>query len=103
MQALLTIKDLQDFFRVSEPTIRRWLSEARKGEGNFPKPVNGFKRKLLFRPADVERWAGCEQQQAPVRVESAKSREKRHNAAMKRLQTKGVSVANTKQREESES
>jgi integrase len=62
METLLTIRDLQDLLRVSEATLRRWLAEARKGTGDFPKPVNGFKRKLLFRPVDVEAWAGYQRQ-----------------------------------------
>ena len=58
MQALLTIRDLIPLLQVSEPTIRRWVSESRKGIGTFPKPINGAKRKLLFNPVEIETWMG---------------------------------------------
>jgi len=93
MQALLTIQDLIPILRVSEPTLRRWLAESRKGTGNFPKPINGFKRKLLFHPDEIERWMGCRQHSTPVaKIESATQRAKRHNTAMDRLRSKGVNV-----------
>jgi len=93
MQALLTIQDLIPLLRVSEPTLRRWLAETRKGTGNFPKPINGFKRKLLFHPDEIERWAGCRQQSTPVaKIESVAARQRRHNAALSSLRSKGVNV-----------
>jgi ppGpp synthetase/RelA/SpoT-type nucleotidyltranferase len=93
MQALLTIQDLIPILRVSEPTLRRWLSESRKGTGNFPMPINGFKRKLLFHPDEIDRWMGCRQQSTPVaKIESASQRAKRHTAALDRLRQKGVNV-----------
>ena len=91
MQALLTLQDLLPLLKVSEPTIRRWLAETRKGTGSFPMPINGFKRKLLFHPDEIERWAGCRQQPTPV-FESASQRSKRHTAAMKALEKKGVCI-----------
>ena len=92
MQKLLTLRDLLPILQVSEPTIRRWLAEARRGTGNFPKPINGFKRKLLFHPAEIERWAGCQQQPPPVAFESTTQRKKRHAAAMESLSRMGVNI-----------
>ena len=98
MQPLLTIPDLVVLLRVSEPTLRRWLSESRKGIGNFPKPVNGFKRKLLWNPAAIERWVAFQNSanpQPPI-PESPSERKKRHSAALKLLKQKGVILSSQK-------
>ena len=94
MKKLLTLRDLLLLLNISEATLRRRIAESRNGAGNFPKPVDGYKRKLLFRPDDIEYWAGCCQQTAPVtKVESASQRSKRHATALERLRSKGVKVA----------
>ena len=96
MQKLLTVQDLLPILQVSEATLRRWLAETRAGRGNFPKPITGFKRKLLFHSDDIERWAGCQQQPTPTaKTESPTQRSKRHTAAMNRLKSKGVRIANS--------
>jgi len=92
MKKLLTLRDLMLVLNISEATLRRRIAESRAGIGNFPKPVDGYKRKLLFRPDDIEYWAGC-QQRAPPEIESASQRTKRHSAALERLRSKGVKVA----------
>ena len=97
MQKLLTFRDLLAILQISEPTLRRWIAEARRGTGNFIKPVAGFKRKLLFRPEDFERWMKCHQQSTPVpNIESPTQRAKRHTAAMKSLANKGVVLPSQK-------
>jgi predicted DNA-binding transcriptional regulator AlpA len=95
MRALLTIRDLKALLQVSESTLRRWLAATRAGTGNFPWPINGFGKKLLFRPEDIEAWiaAGRQQQQVP-NFESASQRSKRHTAALKSLKQKGVKINN---------
>jgi predicted DNA-binding transcriptional regulator AlpA len=104
MQKLLTLRDLLPLLQVSEATIRRWLAETRRGAGNFPKPVNGFKRKLLFRPEDIESWAAAGRQQQPVRnIETASQRSKRHATALDRLRAKGVSVTPNPNKKEAQS
>ena len=102
MKKLLTFQDLLSILQVSEATLRRWLAETRAGRGNFPKPITGFKRKLLFHPDDIERWTGCQQQPTPiVKVESASRRTQRHNAAIASLRAKGVKVASKQQQDKS--
>jgi len=91
MQKLLTLQDLLPILRVSEATLRRWLAETRKGMGNFPKPINGFKRKLLFHPDEIERWMNSGQSPPPV-IESSSQRKKRHAAACLALQKHGINV-----------
>lgn len=96
MRAFYTFQDLLAISRLSESTARRRLDESRKGIGNFPKPIDGFKRKLLFYPDEVERWATCQQQPMPVaRVETETQRQRRHKIAMKALERKGVKTART--------
>ena len=95
MKQLLSLQDLLPILKVSEPTLRRWLAESRVGRGNFPRSVNAPGKKLLFRPEDIEAWASAGRP-APVAVEPASLRSKRHATAMKRLQSKGVRVANSK-------
>ena len=95
MKKLLTFKDLLPILSVSEATLRRWLAETRKGIGDFPKPINGFKRKLLWSPSDIEFWLSRHQKSAPVcnvEIESATQRSKRYNTAMKALEKKGVKI-----------
>jgi hypothetical protein len=94
MRALFTLQDLIRILNYSEATLRRYIADARLGIGNFPLPVNdGFKRKLLFRPEDIESWIAASRQQQPVQnIESASQRSKRHTAAMKSLKLKGVKI-----------
>jgi predicted DNA-binding transcriptional regulator AlpA len=92
MQKLLTLRDLMPLLNLSESTIRRRIAESRAGVGNFPKPITASKRKLLFNPDEVDRWANC-QQRAPPEIESASQRTKRHHAALDRLRSRGVKIA----------
>ena len=99
MKKLLTLADLLLFLPISEATLRRYVSESRRGTGNFPLPVNdGFKRKLLFRPEDIERWVAFQNSadpQPPI-PESSRERSKRHSVAMKMLADKGVTLPSQK-------
>ena len=82
---------------ISESTAHRRLKESRNGVGGFPKPIDGFKRKLLFHPDEVQRWATGQHQSAPVvKVESETQRQRRHNMAIKALEKKGVKTTKTK-------
>jgi predicted DNA-binding transcriptional regulator AlpA len=98
MRKLLTFRDLLLILQISEPTLRRYIANARRGTGNFPLPVNdGFKRKLLFRPEDIESWLAAGRQQQPVHnFDTASQRSKRHSAAMKSLAGKGVILPSQK-------
>jgi predicted DNA-binding transcriptional regulator AlpA len=88
MQKLLTFKDLLLILGVSEATGRRYIAAD-----DFPKPVSGIRKKLLFRPEDIERWVGCRDPPSGVQIESAAQRSKRHADAMDRLRAKGVKVS----------
>jgi len=93
MTKLLTLRDLMSILNLSEATLRRRIAESRAGIGDFPKPLTGFRRKLLFHPDDIERWAGCRQRAPPVaKIEPAASRAKRHRDALERLRAKGIKI-----------
>ena len=101
MKTLLTLRDLMLILNLSDATLRRRIAESRAGIGNFAKPVTGFRRKLLFRLEDIESWAGSQQSAPVAKIESSTQRQRRHNAAVKRLQSKGVRVPNSKPQDES--
>ena len=100
MKKPLTFQNLLSDIPVSESTLRRLISDSRKGIGDFPKPITGFKRKLLFHPDDIERWLRSQQQPTPVaKFESPTKHQRRHIAALERLRSKGVKVATKQQNE----
>lgn len=96
MKKPLTFQNLLSDIPVSESTLRRLISDSRKGIGDFPKPITGFKRKLLFNPDDIERWMRSQQSTPVAKVESETQRQRRHKTAMKALERKGVRVPNSK-------
>jgi len=99
MKKPLTFQNLLSDISYSESTLRRLISDSRKGIGDFPKPITGFKRKLLFNPDDIQRWMSSQQQSTPdTKVESPTQLSKRHSAAMNRLSARGVHVPNSKPR-----
>jgi predicted DNA-binding transcriptional regulator AlpA len=97
IQQFITLKQLMFIANISESTAHRRLKESRNGVGGFPKPIDGFKRKLLFSPIEVERWMCSQQPHVPVaKVESETQRQRRHNMAIKALEKKGVKTTKTK-------
>jgi len=97
IQQFVTLKQLVAILNESESTVRRRHAESLAGIGNFPRSVNAPGKKLLFRPEDIERWAGC-QQRAPPEFESASQRTRRHNAALSALRARGVKVASKEEK-----
>ena len=53
---ILKINEVAKMLRCSVPTIRRWLSEARRGERRFPLPLNQPGSQNLWRLEDIENW-----------------------------------------------
>lgn len=45
-------------YRISEPTLRRWISHP---EVRFPAPIRGAHRSRLFRITDLETWEAARQ------------------------------------------
>lgn len=91
IEPVLNIKDIMEIFGISQPTVYRWLAESRSGRNRFPLPINGIKRKLLWNQSDIIAFSNASSP-PPVKVESAATRKKRHDAAMQMLQKQGVNI-----------
>jgi predicted DNA-binding transcriptional regulator AlpA len=94
IEPTLVIQDVMRIFHVSQPTVYRWIAEARAGKSRFPLPINGTdgrKRKLLWNHNDILVFQHANNSQ-PLTIESATQRQKRHSAAMERLRSMGVNM-----------
>ena len=88
MERLLTVREVTELLRISYPTLYRWLKAD-----TFPQPVNGRGRKLLWHPADVERWSNYRQpsaESATTGRSSAKSFQRRQESARAVLAKHGI-------------
>ena len=56
MSEILTIKEVAAYFRVSEPTVKRWLMLSRQGLGDLPLPVSSKGCRLLWNKEDIIAW-----------------------------------------------
>ena len=93
IEPVLTMDDVTKIFRVSIPTVNRWLRAARQGQNHFPLPVNGPGRKLIWSKDAIENFlAGISQAASAPKVETASKRRRRHEAAMSELEKHGVKV-----------
>jgi predicted DNA-binding transcriptional regulator AlpA len=90
----LTVEDIRQIFKLSRVSIYRRLREARAGRGGLPLPIpTGPKQRLLWNAEDVRKFLhNNETPQTPptLEIESAKSRQKRHAEAMKKLERFGI-------------
>jgi predicted DNA-binding transcriptional regulator AlpA len=88
-------EDMMRIFGLSRTSIYRRLREARAGRGGLPLPIpTGAKRSLRWNAEDVEKFmqsANDQPQTSPtLEIESVSQRQKRHNAAMKKLERFGI-------------
>jgi hypothetical protein len=94
----LGVGDMERIFKLKRVSVYRRTSEARAGRGGFPLPIamGGAKRNLRWNVADVRKFLQStdDTPQTPptLEIESAKSRQKRHVAAMKKLERFGIKV-----------
>jgi len=106
IRPMLHIGDIMRIFSISQPTVYRWLREAKLGINCFPKALNGTsqKRKLLWNPADIERYIEAQSASQPqVNVHSPKQQRKEAKDVQQRqqrtsgaLQRHGINVNLTK-------
>ena len=61
---LFTIKEICQFYGLSEQTIRRRIKESREGSGSFPKPIFGYGKRGLWHREDIMNWKETEQEQS---------------------------------------
>ena len=94
IEPVLRLGDLVEIFRVSVPTVHRWLREARRGKNNFPMPISTPGRVLIWNKNEIETFlSGKSQPVNEPRVEPPSKRQKRHKAAMSELEQRhGVKI-----------
>ena len=88
--ALMDIKQVANFFGISESTVRRRLRDRKNGEGSFPIPVFGFNRIARWHRADIESWSEIEPEIIVVETPAQKNR--RVESAKKGLTTLGINI-----------
>ena len=94
-ETLLTTEDMMRIFGLSRTSIYRRLKEARAGRGGLPLPIpTGTKQAIRWNAEDVKKFlenANDQPQTSPtLEIESATQRQRRHNAAMKKLERFGI-------------
>jgi predicted DNA-binding transcriptional regulator AlpA len=53
---ILFAEDVCGHFRISRPTLKIWLRQARDGKIDFPLPVSPMGKKLRWAASDIYRW-----------------------------------------------
>jgi len=92
LEPLLTIADIMRIFCVSQGTVYRWISLARKGKHRFPLPIGDHKQKHRWSREAILAYQNAGNPRAPPKIEPAASRAKRHNDALERLRAKGIKI-----------
>lgn len=104
IEPVLQMEDIAKIFRVSIPTVNRWLQDAKRCKNDFPLPINTPGRKLTWNRDLVEEYLNRNIQIAEgPHVESAAKQRKRHNEAMIELERKhGLTIKSRKGKEATE-
>jgi predicted DNA-binding transcriptional regulator AlpA len=78
---LLDITEIAALLRTTVPTIRLRLTNSRKGQSDFPKPISGRKQRCLWLKSDVERYLyQCSERNNPRPLKSQRqSRQVQHS------------------------
>ena len=83
----LTVADIRNIFGVSRVSVYRWVSEARAGKSQFPEPLFGYKRRLLWSRNSIVQF--CESQpQSIAPQQSVVTGKKERRTAKEREQRK---------------
>ena len=90
----MNIKQVAEYFGVSESTIRRRLRDRRNGIGSFLVPAFGFGKIARFRRTDVENWSEVEPD--IVTVETPSQQNRKVELAQKGLADFGIKVPKKK-------
>jgi len=91
---LMNIKQVAEYFQVSESTIRRRLRERKTGDCTFPVPIFGFGRVARWHKSDIESWNEIEAE--IVTVETATQRNRKVELAQKGLAELGIKIPKPK-------
>jgi len=88
------IKQVAEYFGVSESTIRRRLRDRKNGVGSFLIPVFGFGKVAKFRRSDVENWSEVEPE--IITVETPTQQNRKVELAQQGLAHFGIKVSKKK-------
>ena len=88
------IKQVAEYYGVSESTIRRRIRDRKNGIGTFIIPVFGFGKVAKFRRADVESWN--EDVPEVITVETPAQQNRKVELAQKGLADFGIRVSKKK-------
>ena len=95
MTKIFTLDDVVQYFRVSPPTVKRWLGLTRSGRGDFPLPVSPKGCRLLWNREDIENWRSQLGNEAPLLEqlpETPTERRRQNNQVAKKLAGLGVAI-----------
>jgi len=87
-QELMNIKQVAEYYSISESTVRRRLRERKNGDGTFPIPIFGFGRIARWRKSDIESWSEIEPE--IVTVETPTQRNRKVELAQQGLASLGI-------------
>ena len=101
IEPVLKMDDITEIFRVSVPTVNRWLRDSRRGLSAFPLPINTPGKRLLWNKNTVEDYLEGNSQAINVpKLESPSKRKKRHREAMLVLENEhGLKIKPLRRRE----
>ena len=94
LEPFLTVEDLMVLFVVSRVTVYRWNRLAKEGgRSRIPCAIDGDEKQgLRWRRDAVLAHLSASSPKLTPKVESAATRTKRHNTAVKSLKAKGVKI-----------
>jgi len=90
----MTVKEVAEYFCVSESTIRRRIRDRKNGIGTFLVPAFGFGKIARFRRTDVENWS--EEVPEIITVETPAQQNRKVELAQKGLADFGIKVSKKK-------
>ena len=93
-QELMNIRQVAEYYAVSESTVRRRIRERKNGDGTFPIPIFGFGRVARWRRSDIENWSEVEPE--IVTVETPTQVNHKIEQAQKGLASLGIKVSKKK-------
>jgi predicted DNA-binding transcriptional regulator AlpA len=88
---IINIKELSDLMKCSVSNIYFQLAERRKGRGDFPQPLHGYRKRCLWLRSEVENFIERRNAQANPSPQSVPKR-KQSDATAATLAQFGLSV-----------
>ena len=88
---LMNVRQVAEFYRVSESTIRRRIKERKAGDGSFPIPIFGFGKVARWRRSDIEDWNEIEPE--VVHIETPAQQNSKVQLARQGLSDFGIKIS----------